>query len=245
MDGNSTISFFTAYGGGLLGIAQVGTAVVLAIFTIKLYHATARYADLVDSQNAIMKDQNGILDEQNKKVELQNLIMKYQNQLNSEKKDHDVLVMKYNRMLDEMDNLVAPLFARRYDEQIFSMKKFDSKIKFKNFRGRVDENPIDREFYEFWENIVRYSYLDQSSYLLTHINKYKQSIKNLIESEGKLEEKQRKFEEDKEEFIYIVEHRYSELMEQIKITANKLKLSESPQQASNPGHEYVCIEEET
>lgn len=61
MDGNSTIAFFTAYGGGLLGIAQVVTALVLVIFTKKLYNATSKYADLADEQNKIIESQNTIM----------------------------------------------------------------------------------------------------------------------------------------------------------------------------------------
>jgi len=144
MDGNSTIAFFTAYGGGLLGIAQVGTAVVLVFFTYKLFKATNRDADLVQKQNDMMRDTQ----------------------------DHELLLKKYNRMLDEMKDFVAPLYGRRKDPQIFSDYEFGSQL----LGISSSENLILPEYFEFWKNIHYRLYLNQSKELQKCLDVYLESI---------------------------------------------------------------------
>ncbi len=186
MNGNSTnlvVEFLSNHSGALLSIAQLGTAVVLAYFTIKLYQATAKYANLVESQNEMMKEQAKI-------VESQNLIMESQNQIMRENRDYDLMVKKYNRMLDEMKNLVAPLYARRNDPIIFTQEGFDSKVKCQSMGHRIVEDPVNRNFYEFWENVYRNLYLNQSTELQACLNKYsdfkvdRRKLVNIIEYRG-------------------------------------------------------------
>lgn len=239
MDGNSTMSlgqFLSGYSEIFLPCILVILTGVLAYYTKNLYHATSKYVGLVGSQNKIMEKQNEMMDENRK---------------------HELLVKKYNRMLDEMKYLVAPLYARRNDPQIFTLREFDSKIKYANLYSSIGEDPINREFYEFWENVYRNLYLNQSSSLLRHFNKYSQSILNFYKFEAEnsefrglygsgysdetLNEKQKmisdEFEFNREIFINIIEHRYNKLSIQISMIEKDLNISASSLQVSNPRHE--------
>jgi hypothetical protein len=79
-----------------LGIAQVITAVVLAYLTYLLWRSTSGYAKQVETQTGIMKRNTNIQEEQiaiNKTELVQN-----------------VSLLRYNKLRDEMDKLVAPLY---------------------------------------------------------------------------------------------------------------------------------------
>jgi len=201
MDSNSTISvgvsFFTAHGGSLLGIAQLVTAIVLATFTFKLYQATAKYASLVREQNQMM-DKN---------------------------RTHDFQVKKYNRMLDEMKYLIAPLYTSRRNPNIFAPIKIISNV------GTVD-GKIHRPSYEnyiFWENIEKNIYLNQSIELKDCIDKYLNSL--TIKSDPQ------KMQPIIDELVNAIEHRYLELSKQVQEIENDLNIIGYSKQASNP--EYV------
>lgn len=212
MDGNSTnlvvVEFLSNHSDAFLSIAQLGTAVVLAYFTIKLYQATAKYANLVESQNEM-------INEQIKKMESHNLIMESQNLIMHENRDYDLMIKKYNRMLDEMKNLVAPLYARRNDPIIFTREGFDSKVKCQSMGHCIVENPVNRDFYEFWEDIYRNLYLNQSTELQACLNKYPG------------------FKVDRRKLVTIIEYRYNELTNQISDIESELGIRASSMQVSD------------
>ncbi len=200
MEVNSTIlgeQFFSNHSGSLFYIAQICVAVVLAYYTKKLYHATSKYANLVESQNQMM----------------------------SENRDHGLLVKKYNRMLDEMNNLVAHLYASRNNQNIFAPIKIISNVGTVN--GKV--NPASYENYIFWENIEKNMYLNQSSELKDRLDEYLNSL--TYKSDPK------KMQPIIENLVETIERRHLELTKQILEIENDLKISGFSQQASNPSNE--------
>jgi len=229
MDGNSTMSlaqFLSSHSEIFLSFTLVILTGVLAYYTKNLYHATSKYVDLVGSQNQIMDEQNKMMDENRK---------------------HELLVKKYNRMLDEMNKLVAPFYARRTDSIIFRPVLYDdiNKIPIKSSEESELFYDSDREFYEFWENIYRNLYLNQSVKLQKCLDEFQKSKRiyckecnqklNGCETQG-LGEATHAYQSSKENLIDIIEYRYFELRELILEIENKLKIREASQRASDPSH---------
>jgi len=197
---------------------------VLAIFTRRLSHATDRYAVLVGDQNDMMKDN----------------------------RDHELLVKKYTRMLDEMNNLVAPLYANRNDPSIFISYSEENLLIQITLRENT-HNTFQMEFsetYRFWKNIYEYLYLSQSYDLTKCLKTYMKCIENygrFISAENHEARKllQKNSTDTRlyksENVIYnmknTIEDRYDELDKQIKDIQDELRISESSRQASNPKHE--------
>jgi len=219
MDGNSTMSlgqFFSGYSELFLSFILVIITGILAYYTKNLYHATSKYVDLVGSQNQIMDEQNKMMDENRK---------------------HELLVKKYNRMLDEMKNLIAPLYASRDDPQIFIPIKLDSKIITDLETSEIDQ--IYYNSYEFWMNIRKNIYLNGSEELKKQLRKYEDSLRHPSMKRDERRDKyySRMFEKNNKILVDIIEHRHCELAEQIKDIEEELGISESSQLTSNPKHE--------
>lgn len=109
-----------------------------------LVYFTSKYANLVNEQNKMM---------------LKN-------------RDYGLIVKKYNRMLDEMDNLVALLYSSRNNPNIFAPMKIISNVGTVN--GKIHQPSYEN--YTFWENIEKNMYLSQSSELNTSLEKYLKSL---------------------------------------------------------------------
>jgi hypothetical protein len=201
MDGNSTMSLgqlLSGYSEIFLSSILIILTGVLAYYTRNLSHSTSKYVDLVRSQNRIM-DEN----------------MK-----------HELLVKKYNRMLDEMKYLVAPLYASRKDPQIFIPIRLDSKI-----ITDIETNEIDKIYYnsyEFWDSIAKNLYLCRSEELKQQLREYRLYLRPFGTRRDRKADKfySQKYEGNKKSLVDTIEHRHDELAKQIFEIENELGISE-------------------
>lgn len=107
--------------------------------------------------------------------------------------------MKIDRDVREMDNLVAPLFSKIGDNDIF----FKDIIKRKNGSGRIGEGV--KEYYDFWDNIRLNKYLGSAKLRLA-IDNY---LKIKIDISGEISDESYMTVET--ELFKAIEKRYSEL----------------------------------
>jgi hypothetical protein len=117
----------------ILGIGQLLAAVALAILTYKLCRSTNAYAKQVEEQTIIM----------------------------NEKQKQDISVLRYHRLQDEMDKLIAPLY--------FAAQTVDvDKNKMGLFRLILPSSRYDaqnKNDSEFWDRIRPNIYLSRSKNL--------------------------------------------------------------------------------
>lgn len=194
----------------IAGITIILTA-ILAYFTKKLYDATNRYADLADNQTRIMKE-------------------------NSE---YEALFRKYNRLMREMDNLIAPLYSQNRDQQIFVIHM--PKHKIGKVLGNTDE--VNYQTYSFWENIRHNIFLNQSIDLDMALNNYFAAIDKFREFNDQklknkeltreqherlnyqIEEVSKNFQDYRKKLFDVIDERYKQIEDEIAKLENDLKLS--------------------
>ena len=105
--------------------------------------------------------------------------------------------MKIDRVVKEMDNLVAPLYSKLDDFYIF-----EKDIP----RGLRDVPSAIDEYNRFWEEVKKYKYLGPD-YLRSAIDNYLK--------------KDDSFKKAKDELIKAINQRYSELENELSILRNK------------------------
>lgn len=81
----------------ILGVGQVVVAIVLAWLTYKLWNSTSEYSKQVGMQTEIM----------NRNVKISNETLEH----SKNQADLDAKKRKYDKLREEMDKLVAPLYS--------------------------------------------------------------------------------------------------------------------------------------
>jgi len=189
----------------IINYFQLFFTAVLALYSIRLYQATSKYANLVEEQNKLVREQN-----ENKR-----------------------LVIKYNRLCKEMDNFVAILYSKRNDIHFFRVDHFYTKYHQTNdgdIREHYNPNYVE-DFVSFWETIYRNRYLSQSKELndLLHnyfatIETYKNLENNPQECEKHMHNILKRFNDHKKDLKPLIKNRYSGLCGEISDTEALLKI---------------------
>ena len=115
--------------------------------------------------------------------------------------------MKIDRLVKEMDNLVAPLYSKIGDKIIFQ----------KGASGYIDSiRPRDQGYFRFWDEIKQTKYLGPD-YLRSAIDNY------LRNKSDKVNDKTRdaSYEKAETELFEAIEKRYSELENELSILRKK------------------------
>jgi hypothetical protein len=144
-----------------------------------------------------------------KDVKRQAETMEKQSNLMYEKMEYDRLVKSYERLLKEMNNLVAPLYTMKNNDVIFSLQI--SSRKWQDAKGN--------EHFTFWEGIKQNMYLstpDLHSRLIDYFSK-----ENMFWTKNQQPEKDA-FDASKEELKKLIEQKYSDLDAEIKEIEAKL-----------------------
>lgn len=97
-----------AYSAALAAIITAIATSVLAYYNRETLKSIESQVDLIREQASAMKDQVGAMEKQSSLM-LENM-------------EYDRVIKKYERVNMEMAQLVGPLFARRRDPNIFSLK---------------------------------------------------------------------------------------------------------------------------
>lgn len=213
-----------AYSAALAAIITAIATSVLAYYNRETLKSVESQVDLIREQASAMKDQVGAMEKQSSLM-LENM-------------EYDRVIKKYERVNMEMAQLVGPLFARRRDPNIFSLKVKRSGRIFVSPTARVpDPNPdaLIYDFVSFWDSIDQNMYLNRSSILLKaikdfseKINKYHEFLSSGKEMEAKYELKG--FEESfKVYLIKVIEIRYDEITKEIAEIEEELKFKKKPQ----------------
>ena len=149
-----------------------------------------------------------------------------------------------------MDNFrppltVAPLYARRNDPQIFQAHKYEKKIELYKRAFDIHRDDVNKEFHDFWENIFKNLYLNQSNKLQKSIDMYFPSINKFVSHYDdspdpvELEMDLDDFKNTRKILKDNIETRYEELRTLISDIENELRISESSKQPSTPDPEDV------
>jgi hypothetical protein len=198
--------------------------------------AMARQADTMDSQTNFVRDQSSAIQNQARTMLEQAVAMKdqadtmeKQSSLMLENMEHDRLTKKYERINKEIASLVGPLYGRRKDLFIFSLKQRSQRIigcsGFNNF------NQPHYEFNSFWDAIDENFYLNRSIKLQEAIVTYNGNIDSYFELTKNPEKNMEaqdlatKFNnETRKQFINIIEERYAEITKELKEIEAELRI---------------------
>jgi hypothetical protein len=189
----------------ILTFAQLVIAGVLAWFTYSLSKSTSTYSNEVCRQTDIMIE--------NKQLQEQQIDFNQRNMNQLEKQlNRDIDVLKYNRLRDEMDKLVAPLY--------FATLTADLPKQHWGFFMLL--NPIHRwekkEFQDafvFWDGIKKNIHLSQSEKLSEYLMKHIQYNRDFY-ADGLTEGSKKNFEMNIRVLVLeIKDRRYPKLLEQI------------------------------
>jgi len=208
--------------------------------------AMKRQADANEVQSGFIRDQSNALKSQAETMESQFEIireesatmkrqadaMEGQANLMHESIEYDRLVKKYERANREISLLIGPLYARRNDANIFSLKC--------NRRGRISISPTMRtpdpspdaliyDFVTFWDSIEQNMYLNRSpevqfafrNYSLNVID-YFQAVESSADAERKKDLEDLFHKTRKPDLIREIEKRYLELSDELKSLESEL-----------------------
>jgi hypothetical protein len=201
--------------------------------------AMVRQADIMEGQTNFVSDQATALQSQATTMQEQATAMmnqadamERQSSLMLENMEYDRLVKRYERVNREMTQLVAPLFARRNDSNIFSLKyKRSSRISISPTSRVPDPSPnaLIYDFVSFWDSIEQNMYLNRSYNFQFVWHNY--SI-NLVDyfialetgaDEGRKKDLEELFRRTrKPDFIKEIEKRYLELSNELQIIEGEL-----------------------
>jgi len=208
--------------------------------------AMVRQANIMDGQTNFVSDQATALQsqattmlEQAAAMKNQADAMESQSSLMLDNMEYDRLVKKYERVNREMTQLVAPLFARRKDANIFSLKYKRSGRIFVSPTSRVPDPSPDAliyDFVSFWDSIEQNMYLNRSHEFQFFWHNYSINLIDYFEAleSGADAERKKDLEElfhrtRKPDFIKEIEKRYLELsneLQSIESELSKKKTSE-------------------
>lgn len=107
----------------------------------------------------------------------------------------------YERLSKEMDLLIAPIYSKIGRVNIFLKGS-------PNYR--VDESLTTREYFEFWDNILKYKYLGPPS-IVEAINEY---LKNKSDTVGDRNEDD-EYKRARDHLYHTIKERYRELTESL------------------------------
>jgi hypothetical protein len=113
--------------------------------------------------------------------------------------------MMYDRLVKEMENLVAPLYLKIYKDPITKITRGDSRF----IRKRGSSQPPLQEFTTFWDQIKQYKYLG-TDYFRNSLNEYFENISNEV-----FVERDPSYVQAETDLIKSIERRYSELDDEI------------------------------
>ena len=208
--------------------------------------AMKRQADAMDEQSKFIRDQSGAMTSQAKTMEAQFDIireesatmkrqadaMEGQSSLMVENMEYDRLVKKYERVNREMSLLIGPLYSRRSDINIFSLKYKRSGRIFLSPTSRVPDpspNALIYDFVSFWDSIEQNMHLNGSYDFGFAFHNYSTNIIDYIQAkENRADEKRIKDLEElflktrKPDFIREIEKRYAELSTELKDMESEL-----------------------
>lgn len=194
--------------------------------------AMKRQADAMDGQSKFIKDQSDAMTRQAKTMDAQFEIireesatmkrqadaMESQSSLMIENMAYDLLVKKYERANREMAKLVGPLYARRKDQNIFSLKYKRSGRIYSSPTASVRDPRPDAfiyDFVSFWDSVEENMYLNRSdefqfifhNYLI-NITDYFQPRENGADETRKKDLEDLFYKTRKPDFIRAIEKRY-------------------------------------
>jgi hypothetical protein len=226
-------------------IVAIGTAAlaIYAAFTFKglkdqmkllLEQATSmkRQADAMEKQSIFIKEESDAMVKQTRTMDAQFDIIREesdtmkrqadamdgQSRLMLENMEYDRLVKKYERVNKEMTKLIAPLYARRNETNLFWLQNLTEK-----FSGTGYDHDREHFYYvDFWESIEQNMYLNRSAdfqlafhnYLINIID-YIQAMDNDVDKKKKKDLKDLFFETRKPDLIREIEKRYFELSKEL------------------------------
>jgi len=115
--------------------------------------------------------------------------------------------MKIDRLVKEMDKLVAPLYSKIGDNIIFQ----------KGAPGNIDSTrPRDQGYFRFWDEIKQAKYLGPD-YLRSAMDNYLRNKSNKVDDRTR----DASYEEAETELFEAIEKRYSELENDLSIFRKK------------------------
>lgn len=182
----------------------------LAIFTFMLWRTTSKYATAAEKQAIAMDDQVDVMNSQKS-------IMVDQKEMVDRQMRHDNAVLKYHRLRDEMDKLVAPLY---YAALVVKLPGDPGKFTWRN--PDYDEKKR-RELTLFWNEINKNIYLSQSEklskYLENHFHfsdLYFEELTKFPQKKAEIESKAIEFNDNVSYLIEeLINHRYPDLKSEI------------------------------
>lgn len=205
---------------------QANAAEASISFVKNQSEALTRQAKTMESQFEIIREESATMKRQADAMEGQSSLM-------LENIKYDRLVKRYERVNREMARLVGPLFARRKDPNIFSLKLRSRRIIVSPTSRVPDPNP-DAEIYDFvsfWDSIDQNMYLNNSSKLQEAFMIYNAELVKYFElkrqplKEAESTKQMLKFDkETKNDLIIAIENRYAEIIEELKDLEKELKI---------------------
>ena len=115
--------------------------------------------------------------------------------------------MKVDRLVKEMDKLVAPLYSKVGDNIIFQ----------KGAPGNIDSTrPRDQGYFRFWDEIKQTKYLGPD-YLRSAVDKYLRNKSHTVNDRAR----DASYEKAETELFEAIEKRYSELENELSILRKK------------------------
>jgi len=212
----------------IVGLAQFTMAGVLAIFTKRLWDSTSNYSRQVEIQTGFMKENIGLAKDQAdidaKKVEL----AKSQVEIEYKKMEHSRLLKQYEKIVEEMTLLVAPLYGRRNDKSLFSLN-YNRAQRIETMHLGKDLVQERYDYVTFWDTIDQNIYLNRSDVLKNALTNHNAEVENYFAIRENREEKERwekQFYDTTLPYLTkVIENRYEELDKELKEYENKLQLS--------------------
>jgi len=168
-----------------------------------------------------LKDQMKLLYDQANAMKRQADIMEEQSKLMLADIEYDRLVKRYQRLREEMDKLVMPLYNRHDHDLTFR----------RHLSDRTSIDPKEHDYASFWDAIRQNAYLTQSPDLRLALSNYFQTLESLFSrTNEEWREKGATFEKiydgSKKELIKNVEIRCRELEKEIIEVEKALKINE-------------------
>jgi hypothetical protein len=188
-----------------------------------------RQSEFVQEESRTMRDQAKVMFDQAEAMKEQAEIMKKQSSLMLENMEYDRLIKRHERVNKEISLFIGPLYARRKDHSIFSLKKSSQRVRI--YRQTI----VDQENYDyvsFWDSIEQNEYLNRSSRFKKALEHYKSKIAEHFELSEKTEIPEEKtkrqdcfYKIDRPKLIEEIEIRYNELNDELAGIENELKIS--------------------
>ncbi len=217
------------------------STLALFVVTFFLVVVTALYVREVRNQAKDLKNQAGNLKRQADAMEAQSSLirsqaeamtrqaetMQDQSSLMLENMEYDRLIKRYDRVNKEMAQLIAQLYSRRKEANLFQLEKLTEKFK---AAGANKYNEQHFYYVDFWESIEQKMYLNRSPEFGLMYHNYIINIVDYFVANDKGDDKKKKDLEDlfhktrKPEFIREIEKRYLELLKELSEIEKELKI---------------------